>query len=216
MSNDSDADTKNNLRRPWTDNEPAPKIRIDVPSEQWLNGKIDQAKRDGRNEYGVPSVSTITAWFTNGSPVLILTEALIKIKGARGEDYNVRQDDLDWLKNSMSKSGLLPLRDNGNEYLPFIQIGYDGEPWINEGNHRIKAAAELGFNYLPVEVRYFDGGERLADKEWTPEALIEAHNKIVVSGTPRISGELGESIDFTVIDTDAMTGDTDDACGLAL
>ena len=44
---------------------------------------------------------------------------------------------------------------------PFINVAYNGEAWVNEGNHRIMAAAALGWDTLPVELRYFDGGERI-------------------------------------------------------
>jgi hypothetical protein len=58
----------------------------------------------------------------------------------------------------MEKTNRLPEID-GKQYAPFITVDYEGEAWISEGNHRIKAAAALGWKYLPVEVRYFTGGE---------------------------------------------------------
>jgi hypothetical protein len=64
----------------------------------------------------------------------------------------------------MEETGKLPLSDPDDpasgEYAPFITVGYDGVPWVSEGNHRIMAAKALGWKTLPVELRYFDGGER--------------------------------------------------------
>lgn len=55
-------------------------------------------------------------------------------------------------------------------------MAYDGSAWASEGNHRIMAAAQLGWEFMPVEVRYFDGGE-LVDGLLNPSAVIAYHNK---------------------------------------
>jgi hypothetical protein len=39
-------------------------------------------------------------------------------------------------------------------------VEWDGEPMINEGNRRAMIAQELGMKTVPVEIRYFAGGER--------------------------------------------------------
>jgi len=136
-----------------------PKLRIDNPGGDWLQGKIDYAKEKGPNKFGMPYMSTVTGTF-NGY-VQIPVSILKNIPGARGEQQYVRQDSLDWLTNYMKTNNKLPPMsdDNDSEYAPFIMVGYDGTPWVNEGNHRIMAAAKLGWKSLPVEIRYFDGGE---------------------------------------------------------
>jgi len=78
----------------------------------------------------------------------------------RGEQQNVRQDNLKALVKIMKDTGRLPMRQ-GQEYAPFINVAWNGEAWVNEGNHRIMAAAALGWKDLPVQIRYFDGGERV-------------------------------------------------------
>jgi len=135
------------------------KLRVDNPGGDWLRGKIEYAKEMGRNVHGKPFMSTMTGSF---SDYVRLPVSLLKnIPGASGEQKNVRQEDLDWLTNYMQANDRLPpmSKDNDSEYAPFIVVGYDGQPWVSEGNHRIMAAAKLGWKTLPVELRYFDGGE---------------------------------------------------------
>lgn len=138
-------------------------IKTDVPSEYWLKEQIDYAKSRPRTKYGVPYMGKITASF-NGKPT-VPVEMLASVNGERGEQDNVRWEDLDWLKQELLANGL------ENVGAPYIEIGYDGVPWVSEGNHRIMAAQQLGWKEMPVEVRYFDGGERKAGK-FAPDALI--------------------------------------------
>lgn len=154
-----------------------PNFYKDVPSESWLQENIDYAKSKKPNEFGVPYMGKVTARFN--SPVMMKVEDLAKLTGQRGEQNNVRKKDLDWLKENMSKTGKLPI-ESGKEYAPYIEIGYNGIPYISEGNHRIMAAKELGWEYLPVDIRYFDGGETaLKDKfiNFSPENILLQYKK---------------------------------------
>lgn len=137
-------------------------FRADVLNESWLNEQIDYAKSKPRNRYGVPYMGKVTGSF-RGKPDVSVTE-LAKLKGESGEQGSVRQDDLDWLVNEMRENGL------ANVGAPYIEVGYDGVPWVSEGNHRIMAAQKLGWESMPVEIRYFDGGEREAG-EFLPSRL---------------------------------------------
>ena len=133
-------------------------LRVDVPNEEWLQGKIDYAKRRGRDSHGVPYLGTGTAYINK----VVLPVSLLKnIPGMRDEQNNVRQQDLAAIMKVMKDTGKLPLGRSGEEYLPFVNVAYNGEAWVNEGNHRIMSAAKLGWGQLPVELRYFDGGERV-------------------------------------------------------
>ena len=77
---------------------------------------------------------------------------------------------------------MLPvLPDTGKQYCPFIMVDRDGEPWVNEGNHRIMAAVKLGWKCLPVEVRYFTGGEDLATA-FAPKKLLQLDSAIQTRG----------------------------------
>lgn len=141
----------------------------DVPNENWLQGKIDYATSKGRNSYGVPYMGTVTAKFSNH--VKVPVNVLKRLPGMRGEQSNVRKDDLEAIMKIMQSTGKLPTLDSGEEYAPFINVAYNGEAWVNEGNHRIMAADKLGWEELPVEIRYFDGGERIKNGPLFPEKI---------------------------------------------
>ena len=144
-------------------------LKVDVPNEEWLERKISIAKEQGRNNFGAPYTGTITAYFEDH--VKLPVKLLKKLPGKRGEQKQVRKKDLENIKKIMQDTGKLPLTNFGREYAPFVQVAWNGEAWVNEGNHRIMAAAELGWNHLPVELKYYDGGERIEDGVLFPEKL---------------------------------------------
>ena len=144
-------------------------LSVDVPNEAWLQDKIDYAKSKGRNSFGVPYMGSTTA-SVRGTPPRVRVMRLASLPGMRNEQTNVRRDDLKWLMDYMEKTGKLPpMGSNPNEeYLPYIMVAYNGEAWVNEGNHRIMAAYRLNWPDMPVEIRYFDGGERIATGPMAP------------------------------------------------
>jgi hypothetical protein len=136
-------------------------LRVDVPNENWLQDKISYARKKGRDRFGAPYFGATTAYIPNGENVNVPVDLLKKLPGMRQEQQNVRQKDLDAIMQIMKDTEKLPLNNRGQEYVPFIVVAYNGEAWINEGNHRIMAAARLGWNSLPIELKYYDGGERI-------------------------------------------------------
>jgi hypothetical protein len=126
-----------------------PKLIEDIPNDDWLQGKIDYAIRKGRNDYGVPFMSTVTGYFRK--PVEVPLRVLSKLKGERDEQNNVREESLKYIRDNWDEVSKEP---------PYIEVAYNGEAWVSEGNHRIMVAAEKGLKSLPVEIRYFDGGQR--------------------------------------------------------
>jgi hypothetical protein len=126
-----------------------------VPPEEeggleWLHNKVDASKEKGRNRWGVPSMGRVTGSFTEA--VSVPVEVLAKIPGQRNEQDNVRGASLDYIRANWAKVIAFP---------PYIEVAYNGEAWVSEGNHRIMVAVERGEKTLPVEIRYFDGGERV-------------------------------------------------------
>jgi len=142
-------------------------FRSDIPNEDWLASKVEYSKSKGTNEFGAPHFETVTGNF-DGAIEMPVSE-LKNLKGLRGEQGRVRPDDLDGLVKHMGETGKLPSMQNGKEYAPFVMVDYRGVPWVSEGNHRIMAADKLGWKSMPVEVRYFDGGERLAKGVFAPQ-----------------------------------------------
>ena len=133
----------------------------DVPNEDWLEGKVDYAKKRGYDSFRSPYFGATTAYVRQPSHVELPVDLLKRIPGARSEQSNVRYDDLKAIMKIMHDTGKLPLMSNGKEYLPFIGVAWNGEARVLEGNHRIMAAARLGWKTLPVELKYYDGGERV-------------------------------------------------------
>jgi hypothetical protein len=135
----------------------------DIPSEAWLQEQVSYAASKPRNAYGVPYMGKITGSFKS---VEVPVAALAQLRGERGEQQSVRTNDLRGLVDEMAENGL---KNTGR---PYIEVGYDGVPWISEGNHRIMAAAQLLWEKMPIELRYFDGGNRAAVEGWSPAELI--------------------------------------------
>lgn len=183
-------------------------LYTDVPNEDWLNGKIEYAKKKGRNSFGVPYLGSVTA--RPQEDYFRLPVNLLKhLPGMRDEQNNVRQDDLKAIVQIMKDTGKLPLMSNGKEYRPFINVAYNGEAWVNEGNHRIMAAAALGWDTLPVELRYFDGGERVKsgplypakiglgkpiDENWKKALATGALAAATALGTPALGAGLPDLV----------------------
>jgi hypothetical protein len=133
-------------------------LKSDIPNERWLNEKQVDSIMSGKKPSGAyKNIGKTTGSFSRN--VLLPVNVLANIKGENLEQQNVRKDSLDYLKKIMSKTGKLP-QERGEDYAPFITIDQDGIPYISEGNHRIMAAKELGFEYLPVEIKYYNGGEK--------------------------------------------------------
>jgi hypothetical protein len=149
-------------------------LRTDVPNADWLQDKQEYAQKRGPDRWGVPYMGSTTAWFTG--TVQVPVEVLKRLPGMRSEQSNVRRDDLEWLINYMKEKGHLPLvgePGNEHEYAPFVMVAHDGSAWVNEGNHRIMAAAALGWKTLPVEVKYFDGSERVESGAMYPGRITK-------------------------------------------
>jgi len=135
--------------------EVVPHIGESLTDEQRRNEEL------GFNRYGAPyRFGPMTASWSR--QVLVPVEVLKHLKGALGEQQSVRQDDLDSLLDYMGRHRQLPPASFGavdQHAAPYIEVWQDGSAWINEGNHRIMAAAQLGAQYLPVDIRYFAGAE---------------------------------------------------------
>ena len=144
-------------------------LSVDVPNEEWLQDAIDYAKSKSPDRNGLPYMGKNTATVRR---VEVPVDILRQIPGMRREQSNVRNDDLAAIIKIMDTTGKLPLHGHtGEEYKPFINVAYDGSAWVNEGNHRIMAAAKLGWDTLPIEISYFDGGERIKSGPMYPSKI---------------------------------------------
>lgn len=138
-----------------------PIFKSDIPNDKWLAEKRSYALEDGRNRFGVlKTFGPITGSFNR---VLHLPVSELRgVPGEHNEQTNVRSDSLRYIKDNFARVAKEPV---------YVEVDPLGAPWVNEGNHRIMAAAAFGVKYLPVQVRYFSGGERKANT-FAPEILI--------------------------------------------
>lgn len=135
------------------------KLETDNPGGAWLASKQQECRKAGSNQYGAPKYfGPVTGYYS--TKVLLPISVISKIHGVMGEQNRTREDSLAWLVKEMGDNNRLPLFSGDKQYCPFITVDYKGIPWVNEGNHRIKAATQLEWKYLPIEVRYFSGGEQ--------------------------------------------------------
>jgi hypothetical protein len=137
-------------------------------------------------------MSTVTGRFNK--PVEVSLRVLSKLKGESNEQDNVRQESLDYIRKNWDEVSKEP---------PYIEVAYNGEAYVSEGNHRIMVALEKGLKTMPVEIRYFDGGER-KNGPLNPgriSSLDEAYNSV---GRARETEE-GESKRSTSLKRDLKT-----------
>lgn len=150
---------------------PSPKLSIDNPGGRWLADKRRYAEEDGLNRFGTPATfGTLTGVYDRA--VMLPVSVLRSIPGLRNEQDVVREQDLRSLVELGRTSGRFPLSNSigDSTYNPFIQVDKDGKPWMNEGNHRVMAADILGWEYVPVQLSYFTGGEA-CDGPLSPERV---------------------------------------------
>lgn len=144
-----------------------PELIVDVPNERWLHEAIAYAKSRQITRFGVPAMSKITAYWRGPSQVLVDMDLLAKLPGQRNEQNAVRVESLRWLIVELNANGL------SNTGAPYIEVAYDGSAWVSEGNHRIMAAKRLGWRAMPVEIRYFDGAERVSEGLLSPDRIVQ-------------------------------------------
>jgi hypothetical protein len=155
---------------------PMPKLEVDNPGGDWLEGKKEISNSYGFKESGAPKVyGSVTGYFDDH--VYLPVSLLKRIPGENMEQMNVRKNDLEWLKNHMSQNKSLPKSEvTKTDYAPFITVDQKGRPFMSEGNHRVMAASELGWDWLPVEIRYFNGSESV-DGPLSPKKIEELLNE---------------------------------------
>lgn len=165
--------------------DPLPTFKTDNPGGQWLKTEQQAAASHGTHPWGTPKrFGPVTGYFRPDT-VLIPLSVLAGIPGERNEQSQVRPHSIEFLTNEMGLSGRLPqwqdykgvMQDN----VPLVVVDQTGQPWVNEGNHRIMVAKRLGWEFMPVEVRYFCGGEAVKGL-MAPENVIRWHQEALRQG----------------------------------
>lgn len=169
----------NDTKKPLT-------LNSDIPSEEWLAGKIRQSVSRGANQWGVPTMTAITGHYSR--PAMVPLAILRHIPGQRAEQSNVRTKDLDRLLSDLAFVTPGDMEDTsedtpGWQAPPYIEVDRHGQAWLSEGNHRVMAADLLQWPCLPVDIRYFDGGERAPYGTLAPEKVLawDAHERMALA-----------------------------------
>lgn len=145
-----------------------PAIKIDNPGGEWLANKQRAAEEDivkyeGKSSIGKGLNGSVTGYYKE--PIILPISELSKIPGAKNEEqFRDTLEKTPELKRSMEENGY----DQSNPIL--IGVNHKGQPFIIEGNHRVAAAQQAGIDRIPVEVKYFNGGEAAAGN-FTPEIV---------------------------------------------
>jgi len=129
----------------------------DNPGGGWLEHERERAKK---SKLG----GAVTAGFHE--KFQIPTKMLQGLRGMQGEHKirKITDPDVQKLMKAIKTEGI---------YSPiFINVEWDGEAMINEGNRRAMIARTLGMKTVPIELRYFAGGERIPGA-WHPDQLVK-------------------------------------------
>ena len=114
-----------------------------IQSEEEYNGK------DGNNSHGTMNQS---AW--------IPLETLETLEGAMGEkrEFDKKGNFGNYTAEEW-KELLSDIKENGLKYPVTVFVKYRSKPVIHEGNHRIQALKQLGYKYIPCEIKYFGNAQ---------------------------------------------------------
>lgn len=126
----------------------------DNPGGEWLEHQRKRADTIVTDRY--PTSGEITA----GVKARMSPEELRRLPGESGEHLHPPGRKYNDLMKSIREKGYLEKID-GYDNRPLIMVNHRGEPYISEGNNRIRAAFDSGIDEIPVEIRYRAGGEAL-------------------------------------------------------
>lgn len=151
------------------ENTDVPKLSVDNPGGGWLKHEISNSIGGGLGSWGEPRRFGSTTAVFRGAVRLPL-KLLKTFPGLNGEHTFTRSNSYEWLHKQMSSLGHTPNND-----APFLNVAHDGSVWVNEGNHRIKVAHDLGWESMPVNISYYSGGEQVAEGILYPEKVKAMH-----------------------------------------
>lgn len=133
-------------------------LMIDNPGGDWEKNKQAYAMQEydptaeGSGAKGM--YGTVTGYY--GANIFVPVDLLNSLPGVYNEQLTRNDPGGHKFKDIMAS-----VKERGFlfDHVPFITVNHLGEAYISEGNHRIAVAAALGLEAIPVEIRYFNGGE---------------------------------------------------------
>ena len=165
------------------------KIMTDNPGGDWLKGQRKRAAETG-------NLGAVTGYLKDNKPVMVNPRFLEDIPGAMDEHLKGR--GLGYKADAIRES----LRSGEAIRSPiFITVDYNGKPLINEGNNRLAVAIQEGLTEVPVEIRWFAGGEEVPGP-LSPDNL----QKMVTETSGLRSGIRPEKVEDVAQDLGEATG----------
>ena len=104
--------------------------------------------------------------------VRVPINVLKKLRGINDEQNNIRKESLARIKDYIKKNGDAPSEKESID----IFVDQNGKAWVLDGNHRIKAASDLGLDSLDVKVQYWNGGESAKNSDFSLDNLLKYGN----------------------------------------
>jgi hypothetical protein len=126
-------------------------------------------KQEGAMESGDPTLlrGSVTAWMGTQRRMLLPVSFLAKIPGARNEKRIPGEPQYDGLLAHIKKVG----HDIDQVHI-LVGVNHFGEAYVIEGNTSIAVAPKFGITALPVEFRWFNGGE-MATGPYSPATVAK-------------------------------------------
>lgn len=148
-----------------TSTAPAFGYREDNPGGDWLEEQQAAAAENfAKNHYGTAG-GAMTANFEG--PLWVPLNLVDGLPGVRGEQIRfIRPQDVAEQVRAEDERQIVKLVKSikARSFDPaepiMIWVEYNGMAFVAEGNHRLRAAMEAGIDSVPVEIRYFAGGEQ--------------------------------------------------------
>lgn len=147
---------------------------------EWLEailGAFGQNRQPPPGEQGGGRPGNAPPATPDFEPAGLAFEELIDLPGARGEQNALDQNNIERISGNILAEGW----DPSSEVM--IRVKPDGTADVWEGNHRLRAARELGIEQVPVRIFYEGGGEAV-EGAFMPEAL----RRFIVEGLPSERG----------------------------
>lgn len=175
------------------------RVHRDNPGGHWLSSEREYAKSQ-YEKTGRISAGAVTAILDGRLP----TSMLAKLPGVNKEHTN---------KNILNDYKSAPIRDSikneGVKEPVMLYVGFNGKAYIAEGNHRVHLADEFKLKDVPVDIRYFAGGEledgafklRNFETETDPK-YIEMEKQLKDKSE---SKRIDKTKDILIYDTDLMS-----------
>lgn len=127
-------------------------FRSDIPNEEWLKHKQEDAQRNYSRTKGI--TGTVTGYFDHYHT---LNPNIVRnIPGLNGEHAFRENPHSKRIDDTIGH----PSNFDSRNHPILIGVNHHGAPYVIEGNHRLGYAVRNKIPVIHADIRYFNGGER--------------------------------------------------------